>query len=352
VVVACASDDSSESSPASSTEAVATEPQGTEPPPTDPPRTEPAATEPPTTEATTATAAPEPTGTPAVAAANPHATDAAMAVLEVGGAAVDAAAAIQTVVGLVEPQSPGIGGGAFMLHYDGDTGTITSYDGREEAPSGADPAMFLDVSGAPIGFIDATGSGRAVGTPGAVAMLAAAHDREGALPWADLFSPAIDLASAGFTVSARMAGSLGSAEAFGESDDFLALYASPAGGLLTEGETFTNPAYADTLVPVTDDGAPVANAVAPGKRPRSSMAPMLVLDEDGEVRLAVGGPGGSNIIAYVAKTIVRISDWRLRGADAIGLPNIVGRSAPSVSRGLARSRSWSRGSPHSATRSM
>jgi gamma-glutamyltranspeptidase/glutathione hydrolase len=121
-------------------------------------------------------------------------------------------------------------------------------------------------------------------------------------------------------------GSLGSAEAFGESDDFLALYASPAGGLLTEGETFTNPADADTLVPVTDDGAPVANAVAPGKRPRSSMAPMLVLDEDGEVRLAVGSPGGSNIIAYVAKTIVRISDWRLRGADAIGLPNIVGRS--------------------------
>jgi len=479
----------------------------------------------------------------AVASANSHATEAGKAVLEAGGSAVDAAIAVQTVLGLTEPQSSGIGGGAFMLHYDAETKQITVYDGREEAPAAASPEMFLDDSGLPLGFFEASGSGHAVGTPGVIAMLSLAHDDHGVLDWDTLFDPAITLADDGFEITPRMGNSLGLAQVFGASDDFLALYSSDAGELLQTGDQFVNPAYAATLraiaadpramyegdlaaaivdaveagpvpgtltaddlaaytalrhdaiclpyrefelcgappptsggigvlslmgqlanfdmaaaqqtpegwhlfieasqrayadrdryvgddrfveVPtdalldpdylatratsidpraagvdiaagefegfpraadsteepsgtshfvvidnsgdvvtmttsvesvfgsrrvaggfvlnnqLTDfarepsaDGSLVANEIAPGKRPRSSMAPTLVLDADGQVRLAVGSPGGSSIIAYVSKTLVAMLDWELDADDAIALPNIVARSGNVAVEGTA-----------------
>ncbi len=139
----------------------------------------------------------------AVAAANPLATDAGRQVLAAGGSAIDAAIAVQMVLALVEPQSSGIGGGAFLLHFDGKV--TQAFDGRETAPAGATPGLFLDASGQPLKFADAVVGGRSVGAPGAVAMLAQAHARHGKMPWAQLFQPAISLATQGFAISPRMA---------------------------------------------------------------------------------------------------------------------------------------------------
>ncbi|MEM6852682.1 MAG: gamma-glutamyltransferase, partial [Pseudomonadota bacterium] len=140
----------------------------------------------------------------AVASANPHATEAGAAMLAKGGSAVDAAIAVQLVLTLVEPQASGVGGGAFMLHYDSADGELTSYDGRETAPASATPDQFLDENGAPLSFFDAVIGGKSVGVPGVVALLAKAHARHGALPWADVFQPAIELAENGFEVSERL----------------------------------------------------------------------------------------------------------------------------------------------------
>ena len=108
------------------------------------------------------------------------------------GSAVDAAIAVQMVLALVEPQSSGIGGGAFLLHFDGQS--VQAYDGRETAPSAADENLFLKPDGQPMAFIDGVVGGRSVGVPGAVRMLELAHRQHGRLPWASLFQPAITLA--------------------------------------------------------------------------------------------------------------------------------------------------------------
>ncbi|NNE75017.1 MAG: gamma-glutamyltransferase family protein [Acidimicrobiales bacterium] len=467
-----------------------------------------------------------------VAAAHPLATDAGLAVLEQGGSAIDATIAIQAVLGLVEPQSSGLAGGAFLLYFDAETGAITAYDGREEAPAGADPELLLDEAGEPLPFFDAVNSGRSVGVPGVVAMLARAHEDHGTAPWATNFDAAKRLATDGFEVSPRMADSIAQRIAFAPSDDFRALFLNTDGEAPAEGDVFTNPDYAATLQgvsedwrefysgnlptmiveavaaeprpgalteddfasyearvlealclpyreyrvcgappptsggvgvlswlgqleafdmealgptakgwhhfieagrrayadrglyladdrfvavpvpelldpgylaersatidptqasatvepgviagfdpgadateeasgtshfvvrdttgnvvtmttsvefsfgsgrvaggmvlnnqltdfsfqPIDDDGAPVANAPAPGKRPRSSMAPTLVLDADGNVIYALGSPGGPAIIAYVAKTLVGLLDWNLSPIEAVLLPNIV-----------------------------
>ena len=146
------------------------------------------------------------THTSAVAAANPLAADAGRQVLRAGGSAIDAAIAVQMVLTLVEPQSSGIGGGAFLMHFDGKT--TQAFDGREVAPAKATPSLFLNAEGKPMAFIDAVVGGRSVGVPGAVAMLALAHQQHGKLPWSALFLPAITLAEQGFAVSPRMAGLL------------------------------------------------------------------------------------------------------------------------------------------------
>jgi gamma-glutamyltranspeptidase/glutathione hydrolase len=138
-------------------------------------------------------------------AANPHAVDAAIEILRAGGSATDAAIAAEMVLGLVEPQSSGVGGGGFLVHYDGASEDIIAYDGRERAPAGARPDMFLDENGEPLPFLQAQTSGRATGAPSLVAMLSLAHQDHGRLPWAQLFEPAIRLAENGFEVSPRMA---------------------------------------------------------------------------------------------------------------------------------------------------
>ena len=481
-------------------------------------------------------AAPAPAEAPStagVAAANPHATDAGIEILAAGGSAVDAAIAIQAMLGLVEPQSSGIGGGGFLLYYDAATKKITSFDGREAAPGAASAGMFLDENGEPLSYRDAVMSGRSTGVPGAVAMLGAAHARHGALPWAKLFEPAIRAAENGVATPRRLARFVNGESAQAKSPDVRALFSRADGSPLQAGDPFRNPAYAATLraiakrgprallepplrdaiiartheeprpgtlapadfeayqprisgplcgpylvylicvppppssgvsllqalaildrtdiaargpadpqawylfamtsrlmyadrdewvadpefvpVPVqgllephyivrraaligpapgpapaagdpvnvergadatreaagtshfvvidregnvvsmtttveslfgsgravagfmlnnqltdfsfrpTADGAPVANAVAGGKRPRSSMAPVIVLDSSGRAVAALGSPGGSSILAYNAKALVGLLAWKLPLQQAIDLPNVVAR---------------------------
>jgi gamma-glutamyltranspeptidase/glutathione hydrolase len=151
-----------------------------------------------------ASPAPAATWTAGVAAANPHAVEAGLEILRSGGSAVDAAVAVQAMLGLVEPQSSGLGGGAFLMYYDAATGQVTAFDGREAAPTGATPDMFLNPDGERIKFFDAVTSGRSTGVPGAVAMLGAAHEQFGKKPWRELFGPAIRAAEEGFTVPGRL----------------------------------------------------------------------------------------------------------------------------------------------------
>ena len=140
-----------------------------------------------------------------IAAANPHAAEAGLEMMRAGGSAVDAAIATQMVLGLVEPESSGIGGGAFMLVYNPKTKQTTSFDGREMAPASATPTMFLDADGQPRSHVDAIPGGLSVGIPGVVKMLALAHKKYGKLPWAKLFEPAIKLAEDGFPVGPKLA---------------------------------------------------------------------------------------------------------------------------------------------------
>src|SRR6267378_5694168 len=133
-----------------------------------------------------------------VAAAHPLASEARYRILERGGSAVDAAIAVQLVLGLVEPESSGIGGGAFLLHWSQREQRLRSYDGRETAPAAARRDRFLDREGKPLAFQEAVVGGRSVGVPGVLRMLELAHRRHGRLPWAQLFRPAIELAENGF----------------------------------------------------------------------------------------------------------------------------------------------------------
>lgn len=144
-----------------------------------------------------------------VVAANPYASKAGFNILKQGGSAVDAAIAVQLVLGLVEPQSSGIGGGNFMLHWDNKNEVITSFDGRETAPHNATSELFIGKDGKPLKWIDAVVGGRSVGVPGVLASFKKAHDLYGKLPWPVLFEQAIDLAEQGFIVSPRLEKLLG-----------------------------------------------------------------------------------------------------------------------------------------------
>ncbi|MGM0521112.1 MAG: gamma-glutamyltransferase, partial [Pseudomonadota bacterium] len=135
----------------------------------------------------------------AVAAANPLAADAGYQVLKAGGNAIDTAVAVQMVLALVEPQSSGIGGGSFLLYFDG--ANVQAFDGRETAPATVDEELFLDEQGEPLAFMEAVASGLSVGVPGTLKMLEKAHSEHGALAWETLFTPAITLAEEGFEVS-------------------------------------------------------------------------------------------------------------------------------------------------------
>lgn len=470
-----------------------------------------------------------------VVAAHPLAAETALSILRSGGNAVDAAIAAQMVLTLVEPQSSGIGGGGFLLYYDGKSRDLDFYDGRETAPARATANMFLQADGTPKAFYDAVVGGLSVGTPGALRMLEQVHRDHGKLPWARLFDDAIRLAEQGFPVSPRLAESISGDEYLRQSGAAAAYFFNADGQPLQAGTLLKNAAlaaslrliaaggadafysgtiagriadavasvpgnpgrlsradlaqyqarqrdpvcadyrqwricsapppssggiavlqilkllerfdfqrvrpntpaavhlfseasrlaYADRnfyvgdpdfltvptaelldseylirrsqLIPFgntiwkvtpgnlrlqsgmaaplpqmesestthlsivdrdgnavsftssvedsfgarvmaggfmlnnqltdfsfepTRDGRPVANAVQPGKRPRSSMAPTMVLDRDGRLLYVLGSPGGSRIIAYVAKTLIGLLDWRLDPQAAIDLPNM------------------------------
>ena len=189
----------------------------------------------------------------AVAAANPLATDAGLQVLRAGGSAIDAAVAVQMVLTLVEPQSSGIGGGAFMLHAMG--AKVEAFDGRETAPAGVDEKLFMGADGKPIAFYDGVVGGRSVGVPGTVKMLETAHKQYGRLPWAQLFAPAIALADSGFRVSNRLA-TLLKDEKYLKADPTSASYFYNADGTpLAAGTLLKNPALADVLRQIAAKGS-------------------------------------------------------------------------------------------------
>lgn len=196
-----------------------------------------------------------------VVAANPLAVEAGLGVLRRGGSAVDAAVAVQAVLGLVEPQSSGLGGGAFMVYYNAKTGAVMAYDGREIAPAGAGPDLFLQTgqTGAvqPMGLAQAVLSGRSTGVPGAVSMLALAQSQQGKLAWKDLFGDAQRLASDGFVVSPRLAGMIASPAPQAKAPDAVAYFTRPDGKPYAAGDVLKNPAYAQTLERLASEGPSV-----------------------------------------------------------------------------------------------
>ncbi len=189
----------------------------------------------------------------AVAAANPLATDAGYQVLKAGGSAIDAAIAVQMVLALVEPQSSGIGGGAFLLHAAGDR--VEAYDGRETAPAAATEKLFIGADGKPLPFNDAVVGGRSVGVPGTVRMLELAHREHGKLAWPQLFQPAIELAEGGFKVSARLHALLANEKFLSQDPVAAAYFYDAAGKPWPVGHVLKNPELAAVLQAIARQGS-------------------------------------------------------------------------------------------------
>ncbi|MBK9361803.1 MAG: gamma-glutamyltransferase family protein [Rubrivivax sp.] len=189
----------------------------------------------------------------AVAAANPLAAEAGHRMLRAGGSALDAAVAVQMVLTLVEPQSSGIGGGAFLLHWDGRA--VQAWDGRETAPAAADERLFLQPDGQPLPMLQAIVGGRPVGVPGVVRMLEAAHRDHGRLPWAQLLQPAIELAEAGFAVSPRLFTQLQGDPALRQDRLAAAYFYRADGQPHPVGHRLRNPALATVLRAIAAQGS-------------------------------------------------------------------------------------------------
>ena len=192
-----------------------------------------------------------------VSAANPHAVKAAIKILKKGGSATDAAIAAHLVLGLVEPQSSGLGGGGFMLNYDFKTENLTFIDGRETAPASAKIDMFMKEDGMVMDFMEAVTSGKAIGTPGIVSLYETAHISYGVLPWSELFDYAIDLSINGFIVSPRLAYFIEIAEKRGRLsiNEGTKHYFYPNGIKLESGDVLKNPEYASTLKRIAKEGS-------------------------------------------------------------------------------------------------
>jgi gamma-glutamyltranspeptidase/glutathione hydrolase len=189
-----------------------------------------------------------------VAAANPHASRAGVEILRAGGSALDAAIAAQMVLNLVEPQSSGIGGGAFLLHWNAAQKRISAYDGRETAPAASRPDRFLRPDGSPMGLGEAIGSGRSVGVPGVLRALELAHAQHGRLPWRRLFEPAILLAEAGFAVSPRLHRLIVSDPLLKRNAAARAYFFLPDGSALPIGHRLKNSELAAVLRRIANEG--------------------------------------------------------------------------------------------------
>ncbi len=189
-----------------------------------------------------------------VTAANPLASKAGVEILSQGGSVVDAAIAVQLVLGLVEPQSSGLGGGGFALVHSAGNPAVHAYDGRETAPAAAAPDRFLR-EGEPMGFFEAVDSGLSVGTPGLLRMLADMHKEHGALAWAQLFEPALRLAREGFPISPRMHAMVAGSDGLKTSPTAAAYFYNEKGEPWPVGHILRNPAYAEVLEILARKGA-------------------------------------------------------------------------------------------------
>ena len=239
-----------------------------------------------------------------IAAANPMAVDAGLEILAAGGNAADAAVAVQAMLGLVEPQSSGLGGGGFLLYFDAATSRITAFDGREVAPAAASPGMFLDEKGEPLSYRDAVLSGHSTGVPGALAMLGAAHARHGALPWHRLLEPAIRAAESGFAVPQRLARFASSNFPQASEPDVRALFSRVDGTPVQAGDTLKNPAYAGTLRQIAANGPrallepPLSDAII--ARTRAEPRPGTLAARDfAAYRPGIGDPLCGPFLIYV-----------------------------------------------------
>ena len=190
-----------------------------------------------------------------VSSANPLAAQAGRQILLSGGNAIDAAIATQMVLTLVEPQSSGIGGGAFLMYFNSKTGAIESYDGRETAPSTASPDMFLNSEGKPLDFFKAVVGGLSVGTPGLLRMLENVHKKHGKLPWRQLFESAIVLAREGFIVSNRLANLIAKDRFLTKFPETKKYFYRATGKPRAKGERLKNPLLANTLEKISIEGA-------------------------------------------------------------------------------------------------
>jgi len=248
-----------------------------------------------------------------IVANNPLAASAGAKVLRAGGSAADAMVAVQSVLGLVEPQSSGIGGGAFLVWYDAASGKLTTLDGRETAPLAARPQLFLDENGQPLKFFDAVVGGRSVGTPGTPRLMEEAHRRWGRMPWSGLFDDAIGLAENGFEVSPRLAGLVeNDAERLSRFPS-TAAYFLPGGSPLQAGTLLKNPAYGQTLRKIASAGA---NAIYSGQIARN------IVDT---VNNAPGNPGvlsptDLELYRVVERTPVCVA-YRMREVCGMGPPS-------------------------------
>jgi len=191
-----------------------------------------------------------------VSAANPLAVKAGYKILKDGGNAVDALVAVQTILGLVEPQSSGLGGGGFLVYFDAKDKKLTTFDFRETAPLAATPELFQDEQGNPLKFYDAVVGGRSVGTPGTVKLLDTVHQKYGNKDWSKLLNPAIKLASNGFNVSERLASAIANdKERLARYPETKAYFFTAKGDPLQEGTLLKNKAYADTLTLLAKEGS-------------------------------------------------------------------------------------------------
>ena len=286
-----------------------------------------------------------------IAAANPLAVEAGFAMLKQGGTAVDAMIATQLMLGLVEPQSSGLGGGGFLLVHDGKRNQLTTFDGRETAPAAAKPDRFMGSDGLPMKFYDAVIGGKSVGVPGTVALLAAAHKKHGKLSWQALFAPAIAQAERGFPISQRLHTQV-------KGDRFLRLNAAArayfydaSGEPWPVGYLLKNPQYATTLKAIATHGADafyagaiasdIVNAVRahtnPGDITEADLAAYRVIERApvcspyrglrvcGMGPPSSGGIAVAQILAYVERFPLKV--WGPNSADSVHVIAEAGRLA-------------------------
>jgi gamma-glutamyltranspeptidase/glutathione hydrolase len=247
-----------------------------------------------------------------VVAANPHASEAGIRILRAGGSAVDAAIAVQLVLSMVEPQSSGIGGGAFMLVYDapqdGAAPAVVAYQGRETAPAAATPDMFLDGRGSERPFMEVGFGGLTVGVPGAMRMLELAHAEHGRLPWPDLFTPAIELAESGFEITPRLYFLLDRFKNIARAEAFKAHYYDAAGEAYVTGHRLVNPEYAATLRLLAREGAQAMY---------SGPLAAAIVDAVAHNALSTGGMTLADLAGYRAQRVTALCtpyrQWRVCG---------------------------------------